>query len=118
MKKFLLATLVMGSLSAFAQDTQSAPVNMSDSLDKNIVPAEQEVRKNTEVPANLPDSVDRNTVPAPFEERQMQEEAIGTESDSMDEKSKQHQDEPVMDDQKMEDHSDHKMDSTESSDSM
>lgn len=113
MKKFLLATLVMGSFSVFAQDTEV--VNMSDNLDANAVPAELEARKKNELPSNLPDSVDRNAIPAPLEERQMQEEAIGTDSESMDHKSKQHQDEPVLDDQKIDDSS---LDSTESTDSM
>lgn len=112
MKKFLFATLVMGSLSAFAQDTEV--VNMSDSLDKNTIPAELEARREIEGPTNLPDSVDRNAVPAPLEERQMQEEAIGTDSENLEEKSKQHQDEPVMDDSRIEDSNLDSVDSTDS----
>lgn len=101
LSKILCASMIFGSVAVYAQNN---PVNMSDSLDKNMVPASEEQRKNVEKPINLPDRVDQNAVPAPFEERQLEEEAIGTESSEDLEKKDQ---------QKMEDHSDHSMDKQE-----
>lgn len=73
--KLLTLSMMLGSISVYANQ-----VNMSDNLDKNVVPSEQEERKKVEEPRNLPDQIDRNTVPAPFEERQKEEEAIDQET--------------------------------------
>lgn len=105
LSKILIASMIFGSVAVYAQNN---PVNMSDSLDKNMVPASEEQRKNVEKPTNLPDRIDQNAVPAPFEERQMEEEAFGTDSSEDLEKK---------DKQKMEDHSDQSMDKQESIDS-
>lgn len=89
LRKLLTFSMIFGSLSVYANQ-----VNMSDNLDQNQVPAEQEERKKVEEPKNLPDRMDRNTVPAPFEERQKEEEAI--DQQKMDEY-------PVIDDPNIED---------------
>ncbi len=79
LSKILSLSFLLGSFSVYANQ-----VNMSDNLDKNLIPAEQEARKKVEKPRNLPDRVDRNKVPAPFEERQKEEETFGTDPSKSD----------------------------------
>lgn len=53
--------------------TSIAYANLSDDLDKNVVPADLEEREHEEM--NFSDPIDDNKVPARLEEREEEEEA-------------------------------------------